>query len=379
MTEPVGGGYESIAGHMRPMDTGARLERLRESMAGSVDALLVTASSNIRYLTGFTGSAGMLLVSDGEALLVTDGRYRTQAAEQMEASLVVARTAIGSPAEQRAQLAESVRRLGVSRVGLEADSVTWATQRQLSEVLGPAQTVPTSGLVEGLRRVKDDGEQDRIEAAAAIADQALAEVLDLLCAGRAESEVALALDTAMRRLGAQAPAFETIVAGGPNAAKPHARPSARALGRGEMVVIDFGATVDGYRSDMTRTFCVGEPDGNAGRVYDVVRASQAAGVDKVVAGRSAAEVDATCRDVIGEAGWRDAFVHGTGHGVGLDIHEAPAVSATSTDTLAAASVVTVEPGIYLPGETGVRIEDTVVVTAQGCRVLTRYPKEPILG
>jgi len=227
--------------------------------------------------------------------------------------------------------------------------------------------------------VKDDGEQDRIEAAATIADRALAEVLDLLRDGRTEAEIALALDSAMRRLGAQAPAFETIVAGGPNAAKPHARPSPRPVGQGEMVVIDFGATVDGYRSDMTRTFCVGEPDAKASRVYEVVRASQAAGVDAVAAGRPAAEVDAACRDLIGEAGWRDAFVHGTGHGVGLDIHEAPAVSATSTDTLSAASVVTVEPGIYLPGETGVRIEDTVVVTSQGCRALTRFPKEPILG
>jgi Xaa-Pro aminopeptidase len=369
----------SDALELRPMDTAARMDRLRQAMAASVDAVLVTAASNIRYLTGFTGSAGMLLVSSEDAVLVTDGRYRTQSAEQMEAAGVAARTFIGAPAEPRAQLSESVRRLRSTRVGLEADSITWAAQRQLAEGLTPADMVPTSGLVEGLRRMKDDGEQDRIEAAALIADRALAEVLDLLRDGRTEAEVALALDSAMRRLGAQAPAFETIVAGGPNAAKPHARPSARPVGRGEMVVVDFGATVDGYRSDMTRTFCVGEPDANAARVYEVVRASQAAGVDAVAAGRPAAEVDAACRDLIGEAGWREAFVHGTGHGVGLDIHEAPAVSATSTDTLSATSVVTVEPGIYLPGETGVRIEDTVVVTTEGCRTLTRFSKEPILG
>ena len=364
---------------LRAMDTAARLGQLRQAMVGTVDALLVTAASNIRYLTGFTGSAGMLLVSAEDALLVTDGRYRTQSSEQTEAAGVAARIAIGPPADQRSELSASVRRLHASRVGLESDSITWAAQRQLAEVLTPAETVPTSGLVEGLRRVKDDGEQDRIEAAATIADRALAEVLDLLRDGRTEAEIALALDSAMRRLGAQGPAFETIVAGGPNAAKPHARPSPRPVGQGEMVVIDFGATVDGYRSDMTRTFCVGEPDAKASRVYEEVRASQAAGGDVVAAGRPAAEVDAACRDLIGEAGWRDAFVHGTGHGVGLDIHEAPAVSATSTDTLSAASVVTVEPGIYLPGETGVRIEDTVVVTSQGCRALTRFPKEPILG
>jgi len=310
------------------MDTAARLGQLRQAMVGTVDALLVTAASNIRYLTGFTGSAGMLLVSAEDALLVTDGRYRTQSSEQTEAAGVAARIAIGPPADQRSELSASVRRLHASRVGLESDSITWAAQRQLAEVLTPAETVPTSGLVEALRRVKDDGEQDRIEAAATIADRALAEVLDLLRDGRTEAEIALALDSAMRRLGAQAPAFETIVAGGPNAAKPHARPSPRPVGQGEMVVIDFGATVDGYRSDMTRTFCVGEPDAKASRAYEVVRASQAAGVDAVAAGRPAAEVDAACRDLIGEAGWRDAFVHGTGHGVGLDIHEAPAVSAT---------------------------------------------------
>lgn len=380
MTPPGGGSAgPSSPAPMRPMDTAGRLARLREAMSSSVDALVVTSASNIRYLTGFTGSAGILLVGGEDALLVTDGRYRTQSAEQLEAAGAKARTAIGPPAEQRAELSESVRRMRATRVGLESDSVTWAVQRQLAEVLAPAETVPTSGLVEGLRRVKDEGEQDRIEAAAAIADRALAEVLDLLRDGRTEAEVALALDSAMRRLGAQSPAFETIVAGGPNAAKPHARPSARPVGRGEMVVIDFGATVDGYRSDMTRTFCVGEPDVTAARVYEVVKASQAAGVDTVAPGRPAAEVDSACRDVIGEAGWRDAFVHGTGHGVGLDIHEAPAVSATSTDTLSAASVVTVEPGIYLPGETGVRIEDTVVVTSQGCRTLTRFSKDPILG
>jgi Xaa-Pro aminopeptidase len=362
------------------METSARLGRLRALMAPSVDALLVTASSNIRYLTGFTGSAGMLLVTGEGALLVTDGRYRTQAGEQLEQAEVEARISIGAPAEQRAGLTEEVRRGRARGVGLEADSVTWTQQQLLAGELDPAVTVPTSGLVEALRRIKDQGEQDRIQAAASVADSALSEVLELLSDGRSESEVALALDTAMRRLGASSPAFETIVASGPNAAKPHARPSARPVGKREMVVIDFGATVEGYRSDMTRTFSVGEPsDPDGERIYETVLASQSAGVAAVAAGRAASEVDRVCRDLIAEAGWGEAFIHGTGHGVGLDIHEAPAVSATSADTLECSSVVTVEPGIYLPGRTGVRIEDTVVVTSEGCRAVTGFPKEPILG
>jgi Xaa-Pro aminopeptidase len=232
------------------------------------------------------------------------------------------------------------------------------------------------GLVERLREVKDDGEVDRIEAAASIADAALAALLPMLHDGPSEAEFALALDSEMRRRGASGPSFETIVASGPNGAKPHHRPSTRRVERGELVVLDFGALVDGYCSDMTRTVSVGEPsDPTARRMYEVVRQSQAAGVDAVGAGRKAADVDTACRDVIGAAGWGDRFVHGTGHGVGLDIHEAPAVGSTSADTLAAGNVVTVEPGVYLPELGGVRIEDTVVVTPDGCRTLTASPKE----
>ena len=364
------------------MDTAARIPRLRRALdQAGCPALLVTSLSNIRYLTGFTGSAGMVLVTSSSTLLTTDGRYRTQAAEQLGAQGVDAQVEIGPSTDQQQAVATAAARLGrADPVGLEAGSVTWAAQRAWASLLDGVELVPTAGLVEVLRRVKDAGEQDRIEAAASIADAALGEVVDMIPAGRTESEVALALDTAMRRLGAHSSAFETIVAGGPNGAKPHARPSSRPIGRGELVVIDFGATVDGYRSDMTRTLCWGEPaipDGK--RMFDVVTASQAAGVAEVRPGRRAVDIDAACREVIAEAGWADAFVHGTGHGVGLDIHEAPAVSATSTDTLDEASVVTVEPGVYLPGEGGVRIEDTVVVTAEGCRAVTGYPKDLILA
>ena len=365
-----GGGEELAA-----MDTAGRLGRLRRGLEpAGCDALLVTSLTNVRYLTGFTGSAGTLLVTPDAAVLLTDGRYRTQSEEQLHAAGVDARVVIATLPGQREALGRAAA--GLARIGLEAASVTWAAQRTLAdEVLTDAELVATTGLVEALRRVKDAGELARIGRAARIADAALGAVAPMLAEGRTEAEVGLALDFAMRRLGASEPAFETIVASGPNGAKPHARPSDRPIRPGEPVVVDFGATVDGYRSDMTRTLCVGEPrDPAAARMYEVVRASQAAGVGAVRAGAAAADVDRACRDLIAEAGWAEAFVHSTGHGVGLDIHEAPAVAATSADTLEEATVVTVEPGVYLPEHGGVRIEDTVVVTPEGCRALTAFPK-----
>jgi Xaa-Pro aminopeptidase len=364
---------------LAPMAVGGRVGQLRRRLPeAGCDCLLVTSLSNVRYLSGFTGSAGMLLVGPDDTLLVTDGRYRTQAGEQLATAGVPARIEIGGLADQHRALAEAVD--DGRRVGLEAAAVTWAAHRVLAELFEGSEVVPTTGVVEALRRVKDEGEQARVQAAAGIADRALEQILDLLVAGRPEAEVALELDSTMRRLGAQGSAFETIVAAGPNGAKPHARPGPRPVGRGELVVIDFGATVDGYRSDMTRTFCVGPPaDPTLQRMYEVVQASQAAGVQAVRAGVAASDVDGACRDVIEEAGWGDRFVHATGHGVGIDIHEAPAVSATSADTLEESSVVTVEPGVYLPDHGGVRIEDTLIVTEQGCRAVTRFPKQLVLG
>jgi len=258
--------------------------------------------------------------------------------------------------------------------------VSWARQRRFATAWFPrVELVATEGVVEELRRTKDPGEIDRIATAARIADAALAAVSPLLADGPTEVEFGLALDTEMRRLGASAPSFETIVASGPNAARPHHRPAGRSIGAGELVVLDFGATYDGYRSDMTRTVCVGEPTSALVELYDVVAASQAAGVRAVRAGVPAASVDRSCRDVIAAAGWGEQFVHGTGHGVGLDIHEAPSVGSSSSDTLQSGHVMTVEPGVYLPGVAGVRIEDTLVVTDEGSVALTRTPKELRVG
>jgi len=359
------------------MDARPRLAALRAGLAeAGVDALVVSTLANVRYLTGFSGSAGLLLVTAHKALLTTDGRYRTQAAEQLAqagSAEAVELVVGGAPVQRDAVVGAAA---GAARVGLEADAVTWSAQRRYAEAFASAELVPTTAVVENLRLVKDDGELARMAEAAAIADAALGEVLELLGAGRTETEVALALDTAMRRLGSQDRAFETIVASGPNAAKPHARPTDRRIGPGDPVVIDFGATCDGYRSDMTRTFCVGgAPSAELAPLFTVVAEAQAAGVAAVAAGRTTGDIDRVCRDHIAAAGYGEAFEHGTGHGVGLDIHEAPSVAPGATTILTPGVVVTVEPGVYLAGVGGVRIEDTVVVTDSGCRPLTAFTKD----
>jgi Xaa-Pro aminopeptidase len=358
------------------MDVAVRASRLRNRL-DTCDALLVTKLVNIRYLTGFTGSAALLLVLPDELLLVTDGRYEDQAADELATAGVDATLRIGlTMAGQYEILGTAATSL---RLGLEAHAVSWATVRAMESTYFPFVTelVPTEGVVEGLRVVKDEGEVARIEAAAAVATDALTQVGGLMFDGVTEADLGLAIDTAIRELGAEGTSFETIVGSGPNGAKPHHRAagSTRKLHEGDLVVIDYGALVDGYCSDMTRTFCIGDPDATQRRMLDVVRESQAAGVAAVRAGVAGAAVDEACRTVISDAGWGDAFSHGTGHGVGLEIHEDPRVSWSADGTLATGHVVTVEPGVYLPEHGGVRIEDTVLVTDGGCRPLTHAPKD----
>lgn len=375
-------GAPLFAEPLPPLDVSGRLDRLRETFPDAgVDGLLVTASANIRWLTGFTGSAGLLLVTSQRAVLTSDGRYRTQSEEQLADAGVAQAVDIvigGAQAQREAMVAA----WGTTpNLGLEADDVTWSGQRAWDEALGSeVALIPTRGCVEDLRQVKGAGEVARMERAAAIADDALASVVPLLVRAEAESVteafVAAALDHAMRVRGAEDSAFETIVASGPNSAKPHARPGDRRIRSGDPVVIDFGAIYEGYRSDMTRTFCVGgEPDGELARVFSVVAESQRVGVAAVAPGVVTGDVDRACRDVIAEAGWAERFEHGTGHGVGLDIHEAPSVGPGATAILAPGVVATVEPGVYLAGVGGVRIEDTLVVVEDGRRPLTMFPKD----
>ena len=347
-----------------PLLVDDRVSRLRAALADAeVDALLLSAASNIRYLTGFTGSAGVVVVTSDDMVLVTDGRYTEQAADQL------------STTAQREVLASTLT--NAKRIGLEADHITWSAQRRYADDwLSGHDIVATTGFVEALRRSKDVAELARMELAAAIADAALAERRSSLLDGLTESEFALALDSAMRRLGASGTSFETIVASGPNGAMPHARPTDRRLQDGDLVVLDFGCIVDGYCSDMTRTVAIGEVDDTCKRMLEVVTAANEAGVRVVGPGVATSEVDAAARAVIAEAGWAESFTHGTGHGVGLDIHEAPRVAGTSADTLCIGDVVTVEPGVYLPAHGGVRMEDSVVVTPDGCRPLTHTTKSP---
>jgi len=238
--------------------------------------------------------------------------------------------------------------------------------------------VPAGPLVESLRRVKDAGEVDRIRRACAIADDAFQTLLPRLGSGLTEREFALELEFAMRERGASGNSFDPIIASGPNGAKPHHMPSDRVIGRNELIVCDFGCIVEGYCSDMTRTVSVGDPGPDARHVYEVVLESQQAGRALVAADIECSAIDHASREVIAQAGWAEAFSHSTGHGVGLEIHEAPRVASTASDTLLVSDVVTVEPGVYLPGIGGVRIEDTVVVGAAGAEPLTLTPKDLVL-
>lgn len=378
-------------GALPPMDFAGRMARVREDLGRhGCDALVVSNLVNVRYLTGFSGSAAVLLVSGDDAVLITDGRYATQAPGELVRAGSPARAQVVAGAAQPDLLADLVSAAtagGGRRVGLEAEHVTWGRQRRYLETWGRGCTlVPTARLVEHGRERKEPAEVARIRAAAAIADQALESCLAMLGEGPSEAEVALALDTAMRRLGAEAPAFDTIVAAGPNGAEPHHRPSGRRIAPGELVVLDFGARVDGYCSDMTRTVQAGTrvEDGGGDSLgaelrglIAVVAASQDAGLSAVRSGVRAAEVDRACREVVGAAGWAEQFVHGTGHGVGLEVHEAPSLGAPSEDILRPGQVVTVEPGVYIPGLGGARTEDTVVVTDDGCELLTLAPKHHV--
>jgi Xaa-Pro dipeptidase len=347
-----------------------RCRRLTAALHGlGLGGLLVTSPVNVRYLSGFTGSNGAVLVSGDGVTVATDGRYVEQAERETGLAPLVTRGLL------RALVGRAIQK-GVDVLGVERDVVTIADFDVISEAAGALRLSPRSGLVEAQRVRKDATELAALRRAAAIADAAFAAMLDDLRPGVSEHEVAVALEESMRRLGAQAPAFATIVAAGPNGSEPHHRPTDYVIAAGDLVTVDMGALVDGYHSDMTRTVAVGSPSGWQRELYGVVEAAQRAGIAAVTVGAPAAAVDAAARAVIDEAGYGDRFPHGVGHGVGLQIHEAPMLFGAGDVTLAECMVVTVEPGIYLPGRGGVRIEDTVVVGSG--EVLTRASYDPIL-
>jgi Xaa-Pro aminopeptidase len=352
-------------------------QELRER---ELDALLVESPINLRYVTGFTGSHGLaMLAADpadrsklGRHLFLTDFRYATQSGEQLPATFereIVA----GELLDAAARALPAVE----GRLGFDDASLTVACHRRLLELLPESwQLVPCPGVVERLRAVKEPGEIALIRAAAELADEALKGVLEGGVVGRTERDVAIELELRMRRLGAEGPSFPSIVAAGARAALPHAEARDEAIPPDVLLTIDWGASLEGYCSDCTRTFATGEAIGDEAReVYAVVLRAQERGLSAVVAGPTGREVDAVAREVIELAGHGEHFGHGLGHGVGMDVHEGPRLSRTAGEqALLAGNVVTVEPGIYLPGRLGVRIEDLVVVEEGGREVLTGVPK-----
>lgn len=358
----------------------SRIDRLRQKlMQVAAEGLLVTKRENVAYLSGFDGTAGWLLITSGGHggpplhVLITDFRYKLRA--QREVPGCDLEIAANSLIDAAAARINSLR--GRPTLAFESEHLTVAARDRLEAKLARARLVPEARLVEDLRIVKDPQEQELIAEAARIADQAFTKILGEIGPGTTEREVALRLEFSVRELGAEETSFPTIVASGPNSAIPHHQTSDRKIEERELVIIDFGARRQRYCSDMTRTILFGEPTEDQTRIYQTVLAAQQAALEAVRPGRSCREVDGIARRVIEEAGFGDYFGHGLGHGVGLEIHEAPRLARTSEETLAEGMVVTVEPGIYVEEIGGVRIEDLVVVTAEGCRNLTGTPRVPL--
>lgn len=334
------------------------------------DALLLSSLSNIRWACGFTGSNGLLLVGRRDAVFVTDGRYTQQARQEVEgADVVTADEGLLTRLEELDYLED------LDRVVFQSDDVTVAKQAQLEDRLPDICWEGETGVLTKDVGTKEASEVDRIRRAQQITESVFEDILDVLEPGVTEREIAAEVTYRHLKRGAEAMAFEPIVASGPNGARPHARPTDRRLRKGEFVVLDMGCFRDGYASDMTRTVSIGRPPERARRGYEVVRAAQESALDAARAGLTGKELDAVAREAIEEAGMGDAFSHGLGHGIGLDVHEWPRVSRTAEDDLPEGACVTIEPGVYVPEEEyGVRIEDLVVLRADGCENLTGSSK-----
>ncbi len=342
---------------------GDRLETVL--MEKGLDRLLVTDLTNVRYLTGFTGTNGAAICGPGIRIFLTDFRYTERAAAEVSdwECVTLSGDWLGGIGERLA-----------GKTGFEDDHVSVRSLTKLEEKLPDGvEAVPAGGLVEALRRVKDAEELEAIAEASKLADAALKATVEDGFVGKTERAVASAFEARVRAAGAE-PSFDTIVAAGPNGAQPHAEPGPRVIGKGELIVFDMGAKLEGYCSDGTRTYATGDPGEEGRRVYETVLAAQEAALAAIRPGEKGEDVDTAARKVIEDAGHGEHFGHGLGHGVGLDIHEGPRLSLRSDDVLARNEVVTVEPGIYLAGDLGVRIEDLVVVTDEGLRNLSGLPK-----
>jgi Xaa-Pro aminopeptidase len=331
-----------------------------------LDALLVTHLPNIRYLTGFTGSAGLLLLLPARAVLITDFRYSAQAPMEAgnSASVEIDQVSVWN------RLGRVLASEGPAAVGVEGTYLSLRDAERL-RALGRFTTVPTADIVERFRAAKAPAEVSAIVAAAELAQEALSEILPTIRDGEREIDVAARLESALRRRGSEWHPFQTIVASGPRAALPHARTTTRTLARGDWLLLDFGAQVDGYCADLTRTVVVGSrADERQRAIYDLVRRAQARAITHVSAGMTGRDADALAREPIATAGFGEAFGHSLGHGLGLEVHEAPRLAPTADATLPLHAVVTIEPGVYLPGWGGVRIEDDVYLGPDGPRCLS---------
>jgi Xaa-Pro aminopeptidase len=347
-----------------------RLAALRESLTEhDLDAILVSQPENRRYLSGFTGSAGWLFISAERAILATDFRYFEQVGrEAPDFQLAKITTSLDK------LLSELLADLDVKRLGFESQHVTVDQLHSWAQAVEGVEWVPLKDTVETIRAVKDEDEIETLRRSVALTDAAFAHMLERIEPGMTEQAAAWEIETFMRTHGASKVAFDLIVAAGPNGALPHARAGDHIIQPGEPIVVDIGCVLDGYCSDMTRTFCLGDPGDKYLKVWDVVLQAQEAAEALIRAGVSGVEADSAARDLIAEAGYGDYFGHGLGHGVGLAVHESPRASQLSDNTLVAGMTLTVEPGIYLPGEFGVRIEDLVIIREDGVEILTRTPK-----
>lgn len=350
----------------------SKLDKLRALFAEkNIDGMLVTSDYNRRYLTGFTGTAGVALVSLTDAVFITDFRYMDQAAEQVTDFRIVKHT---DPLPE--EVAKQAKLLGITKLGFEQDTLNYGLFRYYDKAV-EAQLMPVSGVVEKLRLIKTDAEIKILKEAAKIADNAFAHILNFIRPGVTELEVSNELEFFMRKQGATSSSFDIIVASGLRSALPHGVATKKVIETGDFVTLDFGAYYEGYVSDITRTVAIGEVSDELKKIYQIVLDAQIRGVAGIRPGITGIEADALTRDYITEHGYGEYFGHSTGHGIGLEVHEGPGLSFRSETKLEAGMVVTCEPGIYIPNLGGVRIEDDVLVTENGHEVLTSSPKQLI--
>ncbi|WP_096188459.1 M24 family metallopeptidase [Evansella halocellulosilytica] len=350
-----------------------RLEKLREKFSSNkIDGILITSSYNRRYMTGFTGTAGVALISETGAKFITDFRYIEQAQSQTNGYDIVQHT--GAIHEE---IAKQVKDLGIGRLGFEKDHVTYSTFDTYKDSI-EAELVPVGGMIEDMRLIKDESELRVIKEAVKIADTTFEHITNYIRAGIKEIDVSNELEFFMRKQGAVSSSFDIIVASGYRSALPHGVASNKVIEKGELVTLDFGAYYNGYCSDITRTVAVGEPDAKLKDIYDTVLQAQLRGVDGIKPEMTGKEADALTRDYITEKGYGEYFGHSTGHGMGLEVHEGPGLSVKSDKILKPGMVVTVEPGIYVAGTGGTRIEDDIVITEEGNEILSSSTKELLI-